>query len=64
MDDRCPYCGRIHDGVCPKVKSIEYYHDGAVRRVEFRDWKTDWVWPEAPWDSTAVKWNPAEWWVE
>lgn len=33
----CPYCGCIpHDNVgqCPNVKSIEYFADGRVKRVE------------------------------
>lgn len=38
----CPYCSNSwirvdHDGICPKVKSIEYYPDGTVKRVELRD---------------------------
>lgn len=32
----CMYCGNIHQGVCARVKSIEYAEDGVtVRRVEF-----------------------------
>lgn len=32
----CEYCGSIHDGViCHKVKAIEYFPNGATKRVEF-----------------------------
>jgi len=31
----CPYCNGIHDGVCPRIKSIEYYPNGVIKRVEF-----------------------------
>ncbi len=30
----CPYCGLIHTGTCPRIKSIEYYPNGIVKRVE------------------------------
>jgi len=38
----CPYCSSesvqiYHGGKCPKVKAIEYYPDGTVKRVEFGD---------------------------
>lgn len=35
----CPYCGMIHilAGICPMVKAFDYYPDGTVKRVEFRD---------------------------
>ena len=34
----CPHCGPgiIHSGVCPKVKEIEYFPDGRVKRIVFR----------------------------
>lgn len=33
---QCGHCGNFHQGVCPRVKSIEYYHDGCtVKRVEY-----------------------------
>lgn len=35
---KCPHCGYIHTpdgGLCPRVKAIEYYPDGSVKRVEF-----------------------------
>ncbi len=35
---RCPRCGGTHRlEQCPQVKSIEYYEDGSVRRVEFHE---------------------------
>ena len=39
----CPYCSNppnylaYHSGACPKVKSIEYYPDGTVKKIEFKD---------------------------
>jgi hypothetical protein len=38
----CPYCSNsgqqvYHGGKCPLVKAVEYYPDGAVKRVEFYD---------------------------
>ena len=33
---KCPYCGGNHMA-CPLVKSLEYYPDGAIKRVEFKD---------------------------
>lgn len=39
----CPYCSggssqMYHGGTCPKVKSIEYYENGTIKKVEFHDW--------------------------
>ena len=41
----CPWCSRplehhwvFHNGPCPRVKAIDYYPDGSIKRVEF--------WPE------------------
>jgi hypothetical protein len=31
----CPYCGNIHQSVCPRVKAFEYHQDGTIKRVEF-----------------------------
>lgn len=33
----CKHCGNIHTGQCPRVKEIEYYKNGKVRRVEYFD---------------------------
>lgn len=35
--DVCAWCGRSHSGLgrCPEVKALEYYPDGAIKRVEF-----------------------------
>ena len=39
-DTGCPYCSTesvqiYHAGKCPKVKVIEYYENGAVKKIEF-----------------------------
>lgn len=36
----CPYCSDdyqkiSHGGTCPRVKAIEYYPNGTIKRVEF-----------------------------
>lgn len=31
----CQHCGGIHSGQCPRIKAIEYYQNGNVRRVEY-----------------------------
>jgi hypothetical protein len=38
----CPYCSGptdiFHYGrLCPKIKSVEYYSNGKLKKVEFRD---------------------------
>lgn len=35
----CAHCGLVHilGGLCPTIKSIEYYPDGRVKRVEYHD---------------------------
>jgi hypothetical protein len=33
----CGHCGMWHAGSCPRIKSIEYYPDGTVRRLEYHD---------------------------
>lgn len=62
----CPFCsGPLteikHAGVCPKVREIEYYDNGRVKRVVFRgpnDWWYDWRPAEpvkpAPWIPTLT----------
>lgn len=35
-DEKCQHCGMLHSGVtCPRIAAIDYYPDGAVRRVEY-----------------------------
>jgi hypothetical protein len=31
----CAHCGLHHGPVCPRIKAIEYYPDGSVKRVEY-----------------------------
>ena len=34
---KCPHCsGGPHLGVCPSIKSIEYFENGTIRRVEYK----------------------------
>lgn len=34
----CPYCAAIsHSGMCPRIKSIEYYPNGTIKKVELKD---------------------------
>lgn len=33
--EQCKHCGLSHETTCPRIKSIEYHPDGAVKRVEF-----------------------------
>ena len=32
----CSYCGYIHNGTCPRIEEIEYYPDGIVKKVKFK----------------------------
>lgn len=34
----CPYCGSGHAGTCPRIKAIEYFENGMIKRVEFVEW--------------------------
>jgi hypothetical protein len=34
---QCPWCGLIHQGECPRVKSKSFYPDGTLERIEFHD---------------------------
>jgi len=42
---RCPYCGLYHGSgmVCPRIKEIEYYPDGRIKKVVLREER------ESPW---------------
>ena len=33
----CLHCGMWHTGPCPRIKSIEYFPNGTVKRVEYHD---------------------------
>ena len=35
VDGTCKWCGETHRGTCPRVRTIEYYETGTVKRVEF-----------------------------
>ncbi len=49
--DICSYCGWIHDGICPRIEEIEYYPDGAIKKISFKKyvpavkWKGEYLIP-------------------
>lgn len=36
-DERCHYCGHVHETVCPLIGRIEFAPGGMVTAVEMRD---------------------------
>ena len=43
MAEICPHCGKYHQDACPRVKSVEYYPDGSIKRVQYHSMvATDW----------------------
>lgn len=34
LQGACGYCGCFHSGMCSRIKSIEYYGWGGIKRVE------------------------------
>ena len=47
----CGWCGDWHSGRCPRVRAIEYWPNGTVKRVEFYD-------DYHPWRPAPVPYNP------
>lgn len=37
MTNACPWCGMIHQATCSRVKAMEYYPDGSLKRVELHE---------------------------
>ncbi len=37
----CGHCGNWHSGPCPRVKAIEYFPNGLVKRVEYHGYVAD-----------------------
>ena len=31
----CGHCGCYHQGICSRIKSIEYYPDGTLKKIEY-----------------------------
>jgi hypothetical protein len=36
--NECPYCGAYHPGTCHRVKSIEYFANGTIKKVKLNDY--------------------------
>lgn len=34
---QCPFCQGYHTNACPSVKSVEYYENGQIKRIEYKD---------------------------
>lgn len=34
---KCPFCDNYHFGRCPEVRSVEYYENGAIKKVEYEN---------------------------
>lgn len=32
---KCPFCGNYHYSICPEVRSVEYYENGTIKKVEY-----------------------------
>ena len=39
--ETCPYCGMLHTGRCSQIRSIEYYPNGLIKKIEFENGQTD-----------------------
>lgn len=37
---QCGHCGMTHIGPCPRIKAIEYYPNGTMKRVEYHELRT------------------------
>jgi hypothetical protein len=33
----CEHCGKVHSEPCPRIKAIDYFPCGTIRRVEYHD---------------------------
>lgn len=31
----CGHCGCWHQGACPRIKTIEYYPNGTIKKIEY-----------------------------
>jgi hypothetical protein len=42
----CTYCGGCHEGICPRVETVEFYENGSVKSVQLRELQTPVVLPD------------------
>lgn len=35
--NQCCYCDGYHTGLCPRIKEIEYYFNGTVKKVVLKE---------------------------
>jgi len=56
---KCCHCGMYHVGSCSRIKSIEYYPTGRIKRVQYHTMiATDWPLVETDMDDWK-KWAEA-----
>ena len=54
----CPWCSTkfsqiYHSGPCPNVEEIEFFENGTLKRIKFRN-------PSATIDPSPYKWKPTD----
>ena len=52
---QCGHCGCYHSGPCPRVKAIEYFQDGRIKRVEYNEWPMVTHSPVIPMTTITIK---------
>lgn len=52
----CGHCGMFHAGPCPRIKAIEYFPNGMLKRVEYVTEQPKLV--ESPFKGTVTMFPP------
>lgn len=50
----CQFCGTHHYSMCPKIKAIDYFEDGTIKRLEFYDMPSATI-VAGPWKGSGPK---------
>jgi hypothetical protein len=54
MTEKCRWCGMFHESECPRIKSIEYYENGSIKKVELFEPNKKYVIPDVPISALAT----------
>ncbi len=52
----CVHCGMWHTGVCPRIKSIEYYPNGMIKKIIYVNLNLDFDEPESIPEDYEIGW--------